>query len=329
MSVALDKLALLGGPLPNAEVYYGYLQRGKQYAISVLTSGGMVASKGVTVTAKLKKFFLVTTGTQDLKEITAAQWEALWEKLEALAREGNKQAAEAVENICCTCNEQSSSVMVAAATREQPTVTLEINGAEVDLAVPEPAPWQGTIAAWSDEVARTSAEVANVQFYFGDLINQGVAAFGEVAAYAQATVVAGCEPETLRFYAWVARKVPPARRVKQLTFNHHRAVAALEPVHQATLLSRAVEEKLSVKAVQQIAACKPTSLTPSTLPTGRAVHCLVPGSIYKDLEQFAADFECTVDEVVQRAVVQFILARRQAARQELASYQATAEGRSG
>lgn len=212
---------------------------------------------------------------------------------------------------------------------EQPEVTLEIDGQEVDLTTPAPTPWSGTIAAWSEEVARTNAAVANVQFYFGDLINQGIAAFGEVAAFAQATVVAGCKPETLRFYAWVAKKVPKARRVKELTFNHHRAVAALSPVCQATLLARAVEEDLSVKEVQQIAVCKSTSLTPSMLPTGRAVHCLVPGSIYKDLEQFAAERKCTVDKVVQLAVVQFIQSRRQEARQELAAYQATPEGRSG
>jgi hypothetical protein len=212
---------------------------------------------------------------------------------------------------------------------EQPEVTLELDGQEVDLTTPAPAPWPGTIAAWSEEVARTNAAVANLQFYFGDLINQGIAAFGEVAAFAQATIVAGCKPETLRFYAWVAKKVPDARRVKELTFNHHRAVAALHPACQATLLARAVEEDLSVRDVQQIAACKSTSLTPSMLPKGRAVHCMVPGSVYKDLEQFAADFECTVGVVVARAVVQYTQARRQAARQELEAYQTTAAGRCG
>jgi hypothetical protein len=215
------------------------------------------------------------------------------------------------------------------AARSVSAPTLEIDGQEIDLTTPAAAPWPDTIAAWSEEVARTSAEVANVQFYFGDLINQGIAAFGEVAAYAQATVVAGCERETLRYYAWVARKIPQARRVKELTFNHHRVVAALHPVCQATLLARAVEEKLPVKAVQQIAACKSASLTPSMLPKGRAVHCMVPGSVYKDLEKFAADFECTVDLVVARAVVQYIQARRQAARQQLAAGQTTPEGRSG
>ncbi|MFY9803894.1 MAG: hypothetical protein WA211_10045 [Candidatus Acidiferrales bacterium] len=210
----------------------------------------------------------------------------------------------------------------------QPAVTLEIDGAEIDLTTPAAAPWSGTVEQWVDEVARVSAEVNNLQFYFGDLINQGIAAFGE-AAYARAMVVSGRDRETLRFYAWVAKKVPQSRRVKELTFNHHRAVAALHPACQATVLSRAVEESLTVKDVQQIAACKPTSLTPSAVASGRAVHCLVPVSIFKDLEKFATDFESTIDEVVARAVVKYMLDRRQAARQELAAHEKTAAGRCG
>jgi len=196
--------------------------------------------------------------------------------------------------------------------------SLEIDGIEIDLTTPVAVPWAGTVATWVDEVARVSAEVSNVQFYFGDLLNQGIAAFGEVVAYARAMAVAGRCRETLRYYSWVSKKFPPTRRVKELTFNHHRAVASLEAGCQAMLLARAVEEDLSVKDLRQIAACKSTSLTSSAISTGRAVRCLLPEGIYKDLEQFAADFEYTVDEAVQRAVVQFILARRQAARQELA-----------
>ena len=39
------------------DVYIGYLARGKKYATEVLAPGGLRASKGITITAKLKKFF--------------------------------------------------------------------------------------------------------------------------------------------------------------------------------------------------------------------------------------------------------------------------------
>lgn len=312
--VRFENIGGILGPLPNAEVYNNYLQRAKNYAISVLAPGGLVASKGITVTAKFKKFFLAATGKQKLLEITLPQWEALWTVLDSLATQGKETAVAAVQEFCCS---HQTSDNVKPVVTEQPMVTLEIDGTEVDLTVPAPTPWPGTVAAWVDEVARVSTEVTNVQFYFGDLLNQGIAAFGEVDAYYRAMLVSGKDRETLRFYSWVAKKVPPARRVKELTFNHHRAVAALDQGCQAILLARAVEENLTVKDVQEIAACKSTTLTPSAVAATRGVHCLVPVSIYKDLEKFATDWKCTVAEVVQRAVVKYMLERRAAARQEL------------
>jgi hypothetical protein len=317
--VRLEKIRTILGPLPNVELYVSYLQRGKSYAINVLAPGGMGASKGVTLTAKFKNFFLEVAGRQKLREITQAQWVELWSILDELAKGECERAVAVVQNFRGS-NQPNSNAETALT--QQPRVTLEIDGKEVDLSVPEPIPWPHSIASWVDEVARVSSEVANIQFYFGDLLNQGIAAFGEVAAYARAMAVSGRDRETLRFYAWVARKVPKHRRVKELTFNHHRAVAALDQACQATLLARAVEENLPVKAVQQIASCKSAVLTPATVGTSRAVHCLVTERIYKDLEKFAADWDCTVDRVVQLAVVQYMLAKRAEARQQLVAMEA-------
>lgn len=85
------------GALPNTDRYNGYLARGKQFTIEVLVPGGLAASSGTTATAKLKKYFLVSTGKTDLKEITVPQWELLWAQLDALAIEGNETAVAAVE----------------------------------------------------------------------------------------------------------------------------------------------------------------------------------------------------------------------------------------
>jgi hypothetical protein len=51
-------------PLPNAEVYSNYLQRGEKYAVEVLAPAGTVASKGIAVTAKLKQFFLLAPASK-------------------------------------------------------------------------------------------------------------------------------------------------------------------------------------------------------------------------------------------------------------------------
>ena len=91
------RYAAASGPLPNVEVYNGYLQRGKKYAVEVLMPGGMGASKGTTVTAKLKKYMLATAGTDDLLTITVPQWEAIWATLDGAAKNGNAEAVALVE----------------------------------------------------------------------------------------------------------------------------------------------------------------------------------------------------------------------------------------
>ena len=83
--------------LPTVDAYNGHLARGKKYTLEVLVPGGMCASRGTTATAKLKKYFLLTTGKAELREITVPQWEALWAQLDATAKQGNANAAAAVE----------------------------------------------------------------------------------------------------------------------------------------------------------------------------------------------------------------------------------------
>jgi excisionase family DNA binding protein len=85
------------GGFPSVDAYNGYLVRGKQFTVEVLAPGGMGASKGTTATAKLKKYFLMITGANELREITVPQWETLWAELDALAKLGNEKAATVVE----------------------------------------------------------------------------------------------------------------------------------------------------------------------------------------------------------------------------------------
>jgi excisionase family DNA binding protein len=83
--------------LPSTEAYIGYLARGKRYTIEVLVPGGLVASKGTTATAKLKKYFLALTGKAELTEITVTEWEALFTQLDATAKGGGERAVAEVE----------------------------------------------------------------------------------------------------------------------------------------------------------------------------------------------------------------------------------------
>lgn len=87
-----------------------------------------------------------------------------------------------------------------------------------------------------------------VRFAIGDAIIAGEALYGE-AAY-QAFEALNLSEDGRREYVRVAQAVPRARRRKDLSWSHHRAVAALEPAEQKEWLRRAAEEGLSHHALR-------------------------------------------------------------------------------
>jgi hypothetical protein len=82
----------------------------------------------------------------------------------------------------------------------------------------------------------------------GDWIEYGDAVYGQ--RYAQAVEATGRAKGTLMNYASVARRVPRSKRRAELSWSHHEAVAARNPVEQARWLNRAVTERLSVEELR-------------------------------------------------------------------------------
>lgn len=87
-----------------------------------------------------------------------------------------------------------------------------------------------------------------VRFAIGDAIIQGEALYGE-AAY-QAFEALHLSEDGMREYVRVADRVPRARRRKDLSWSHHRAVAALEAPEQKEWLKRAADEGMSHHALR-------------------------------------------------------------------------------
>jgi hypothetical protein len=82
-----------------------------------------------------------------------------------------------------------------------------------------------------------------VRFAIGDAIRLGEELYGEEAH--QALELLGLSEAGRMEYVRVALQVPRSRRRSDLSWSHHRAVAALPPAEQKTWLRRAVEEQLS------------------------------------------------------------------------------------
>jgi hypothetical protein len=98
-------------------------------------------------------------------------------------------------------------------------------------------------------VANLEAIELNLPFWIGDTIIKGEELFGE-RAY-QPWTERGYGVERIRHYAWVAQQVPPGTRVPNLSFTHHRAVAALPPGEQAEWLERAETEGMSSRQLRE------------------------------------------------------------------------------
>jgi len=88
------------------------------------------------------------------------------------------------------------------------------------------------------EVGNWLLAISNASAWcLGDWLVYGQRAFGE--RYRTALAETGLDYQTLRNYAWIARRFPHARRHKNISFQHHAEVAALPEPSQELWLQRA------------------------------------------------------------------------------------------
>jgi len=94
-----------------------------------------------------------------------------------------------------------------------------------------------TFDAWVG-VGRRLAEISNASaWWLGDWIVYGHRSYGQ--RYKLALEATSLDYQTLRNYAWVARRFEVGRRREGLSFQHHAEVAALPEAEQDMWLSRA------------------------------------------------------------------------------------------
>lgn len=88
----------------------------------------------------------------------------------------------------------------------------------------------------------------SVMWWLGDWWRYGERAYGEASSQAAPT---GYSAETCRNAAWVAERIEPVRRLTDLTFEHHRAVAALDAAEADVLLDKAASDGWSTRDLRQ------------------------------------------------------------------------------
>lgn len=118
---------------------------------------------------------------------------------------------------------------------EVPTLVLALPGEVTpnSLTLPEGLSFED----WASYGPRLRLVGEAVMWWYGDWWRYGERLYGEAAAQAAPT---GYSSETLRVAAWVAERVEPVTRVTDLSFTHHREIAALPAADQRRLLATAV-----------------------------------------------------------------------------------------
>jgi hypothetical protein len=91
--------------------------------------------------------------------------------------------------------------------------------------------------AWRQIGSQISLAASSCAWWVGDWLSYGEDCFGD--RYEQAISDTSLNYQTLRNYAWVARKFPMSRRRNNLSFGHHAEVAALTEKSQDEWLTRA------------------------------------------------------------------------------------------
>lgn len=107
-------------------------------------------------------------------------------------------------------------------------------GTDTSLILPPGLPYD----TWAELMATLYRLDKAIQWWIGDGIRYGELTYGEVAT---ASFPTGHSGESAREYARVADRIEPARRLDDLSFSHHQAVAALEPDAQDRILAEAKE----------------------------------------------------------------------------------------
>ncbi|GAB1815575.1 LmbU family transcriptional regulator [Mycobacterium sp. MUNTM1] len=115
----------------------------------------------------------------------------------------------------------------------------------VGLRLPENLPFD----SWTRAGTRLAEVIDSSSWCLGDWLIYGKRYFPD--RYERAIGTAGLRYQTLRNYAWIARRFPQDRRRGALTFQHHAEVASLPDDAQECLLNEAELGKWTTKQLRR------------------------------------------------------------------------------
>lgn len=105
------------------------------------------------------------------------------------------------------------------------------------------------IKRWSQTLAKVAQIRDGGNWWVGDALNYGEEHFGE--SYAQAASDTGLSEDTLMTLKYVAIRVEPINRIKELSWSHHREVAKFPAEEQREWLAAALKNGWNVRELKE------------------------------------------------------------------------------
>jgi hypothetical protein len=122
-------------------------------------------------------------------------------------------------------------------------------------------PKEQTFDEWLELGRNLASANKTLNWWIGDWWAAGSHRYGERARVA-AEGIFGREFQTLRNFASVCRSFETSRRRDTLSFNHHEAVASLEPAKADELLERAERDNWTVRDIRAEASAVRSQANP-------------------------------------------------------------------
>ncbi|MEV4319783.1 LmbU family transcriptional regulator [Actinocrispum sp. NPDC049592] len=162
---------------------------------------------------------------------------------------------------------------------------------------------------WAKAGRQLSGIVDSSAWWLGDWLVFGKANYSD--RYQLAIQNAGLRYQTLRNYAWVARRFPADRRRQKLTFRHHAEVASLPIEDQDRLLDQAEREEWTTKQLRTAIQHDRNGGEPQPQPVELSSRIAVPSSRVgmwrKAADHAGIDFDEWVLRMLDRAATEILL----------------------
>lgn len=105
-----------------------------------------------------------------------------------------------------------------------------------------------TVEEWTEYGLKLRRVETSLNWIIGDYLVYGEFKYGE--KYSQ--ILDESMMNSWKVYHWVSKHVLPERRVKELSWTHHRLIASLPPVYQTKMLEKAIKERLTSQNLGKI-----------------------------------------------------------------------------